>query len=179
MKHLKLLLVLFLAMSGIGARAQIQHPDSIASWQRQINKEVWFPYIKHYRQGNAEAFNALYTSNARRVTSGLVFKGNLYREHIQRTFTKAAAKGIQRKIELYFDQRITTSDYSHETGYYRITTSVGGEKKAYVGYFQMVLLKQSGRWKIDQDWDSHTLMGKTLDAAILESLMPGLKPLGE
>jgi hypothetical protein len=127
--------------------------DSI-KWVKEINEQVWKPFVASLTSGNNEDFKALHS---KRITRVLV-DNNLIQD-FQKYFPAGSKKSndstIKFLFELRFDKRIANGTKAWETGYFKGTVlQTGKETRTYYGRFLVVLEKENGVWKIIVDADT-------------------------
>jgi ketosteroid isomerase-like protein len=155
-----LLIVLFLLFEKIC-------PCQTNNFQKEINEQVWKPFIKAFDNDDNEAFSAIHSKDVIRV----IQDDNRiigYDEYFQKVPDSIKAKWgkWKKNIELRFVQRIASKDKAFEIGYYKTTSSnlVNGEKRSGYGKFHVLLRKENGVWKILMDADAND---KTDEAVFL------------
>ncbi len=128
------------------------------SLQKQINEQVWKPFIQSFNSGDDNAFRAVHSKDVIRVirdNSSIIG----YNEYFRTVPDSIKAKwGTWKKnIELRFTQRIAANGKAFETGYYKTsnTNTSTGEKRVGYGKFLVLLRKENGTWKILVDADSN------------------------
>ena len=150
MKKILLLSVSFLFF--LIAHAQ---SDSL-KWVKEINEQVWKPFVTHFISGNNEGFSNVHSKRITRVE----IDGNRlldYEKYFPATDANAkpGKKNVNRLFELRFDKRISNGNRAWETGYYKGTVmQEGKEPRSYYGRFFVVLEKENGTWKILVDADT-------------------------
>ena len=127
------------------------------SLQKQINEQVWKPFIKTFNNNDNEGFRKVHSRDLIRVMNddNRVLG---YEEYLAPVPDSIKAKwgNWNHHIELRFVQRIASNGKAFETGYYK-TTAVNadtGEKRVSYGKFHVLLRKESGEWKIVMDQDA-------------------------
>jgi hypothetical protein len=150
MKKILLLTTSFLFFSIAHAQS-----DSL-KWVKEINEQVWKPFVTHFVSGNKEGFRAVHSKRVTRVE----IDGNRLLDY-DKYFPAADANAKQGKMnvsrlfELRFDKRISNGSRAWETGYYKGTVmQEGKEPRSYYGRFFVVLEKEEGTWKILVDADT-------------------------
>jgi hypothetical protein len=129
--------------------------DSL-KWVKEINEQVWKPFIAHFISGNKEGFRAVHSKRITRVEidQGGVLDYEKYFPQINSN-GKQPSQGFRRLFELRFDKRISNGTKAWETGYYKGTVvQEGKEPRSYYGRFFVVLEKEDGTWKILVDADT-------------------------
>ncbi len=129
--------------------------DSL-KWVKEINEQVWKPFITHLVSGNKTAFSDVHS---KRITRVEIDRGVLL--DFEKYFPPADSTGSSRKkktdwvFELRFDKRISNGAKAWESGYYKGTVKEEGkESRSYYGRFFVVLEKENGTWKILVDADT-------------------------
>ncbi|MDN5204126.1 nuclear transport factor 2 family protein [Fulvivirgaceae bacterium BMA10] len=142
--------------------------------QKEIDKQVWKPFIEAFAEFDAEKFNALHTDDVLRATPWKLRVGREYKNGNLEGFAKNRDKGTKRAIEFWFEHRVASTDVAYEVGYYKITVNrEGEEERNYYARFHIVLKKIDSNWKIAQDWDT----GKINGVAVTEQDYLKGKPL--
>lgn len=145
----KILFSMCLALVGLSAASA--QPDSLTTAEA-INSQVWQPFMKHWGERNAEAFNDLHTTGVLRAGERTIREGEAYREEIRQGFGRPQAP--PRSISFSFYTRVFDDEVAYETGIYKIEVSMpSGEMRSFYGYFHVVLRMESNTWRIAQDWD--------------------------
>ena len=126
--------------------------------QKEINEQVWKPFIKAFNNSDNEAFSAVHSKDVIRVLQddNQVMGYEQYFQKIPDSL-RTRWKDWKKNIELRFLQRIASGDKAFEVGYY-MTTSTNtrtGEKRVGLGKFHVLLRKEKGVWKILMDADAH------------------------
>jgi len=126
--------------------------------QKEINEQVWKPFIKAFNNNDNEAFSAVHSKEVVRVSQddNQIIGYNEYFKKVPDS-VKAKWKDWKRNIELRFLQRIASGDKAFEVGYYKSssTNTVTGEKRTGYGKFHVLLRKENGTWKILMDADAN------------------------
>jgi ketosteroid isomerase-like protein len=141
---------LLLAVS-IGASAQA---DSLL---KQINEQVWKPFIQAFNTYDSERFMSVHSPEVTRVIrdGNQVFGFEEYKRQHSKGDREQKSSNFKRTLELRFTQRIAANDRAFETGYFQFigVRSNGEQVKAY-GRFHVLLRKENGTWKILMDSDA-------------------------
>jgi ketosteroid isomerase-like protein len=126
--------------------------------QKEINEQVWKPFIKGLSGGDAELFMSVHSKDL--VRSGRDSKKVLNWDDYY-TNTKASNEWgrenkVRLEIELHFTERISNANQAIDVGIYK-TTSFAADGKQHSGYgrFHVVHRKENGTWKILVDTDSN------------------------
>jgi ketosteroid isomerase-like protein len=135
------------------------------SLQKQINEQVWKPFITSFNNRDDEAFSAVHSKDVTRV---LQDNNQLmgYNEYFKKVpdSVKARWSVWTRNIELRFIQRLAANGRAFEVGYYKTisTNSSTGEKRTGYGKFHVLLRKENGVWKILMDADANEKTTETV-----------------
>lgn len=127
------------------------------SLQKQINDQVWKPFIKTFNNDDNEGFRKVHSPELISVMSddNQVLDYEDYLRPVDDS-TKVQRGKWNHHIELRFLQRIASNGKAFETGYYK-TSAVNagtGEKRVSYGKFHALLRKENGEWKILMDQDA-------------------------
>ena len=127
------------------------------SLQKQINEQVWKPFINAFNNDDNEAFKAVHSLDLIRVVQD-DNKVLSYDEYLKPVADSIKTKWGKWKhnIELRFIQRIASDGRAFEIGYYKTasTNVATGEKRVSFGKFHVLLRKENGAWKILMDQDA-------------------------
>ncbi|SEC42057.1 conserved hypothetical protein [Tenacibaculum sp. MAR_2009_124] len=157
MKRAYSLLIFFISITSIFSQAKIESTEIT----KEIDQQVWFPFIKAYNSRDWKAFNDLQTDDVLRVNTYGMRMGSEYKEKIKKNFQKPVSNVEQ--IEFSFAQRIHKKNTAYEIGYYKVTYKKKNPKfKTHFGMFHVVLKKEDGVWRIAQDWDGDSVNGKPI-----------------
>ena len=132
--------------------------SQIGNLQKEINEQVWKPFIKAFNNNDNEAFSAVHSKEVVRVSQD---DNQIigYTEYFKKVPDSVKSKwnDWKRNIELRFLQRIASADKAFEVGYYKSsnTNTVTGEKRTGYGKFHVLLRKENGIWKILMDADAN------------------------
>jgi ketosteroid isomerase-like protein len=149
MKHLAIACISLYLAGSLTAQ-----PDSL---QRQINEQVWKPFLESYNTYDAEKFMSVHHPEALRVVQegGRLLTFAEYAKNTAASMKRGLDGNRDRKLELRFTQRIATPENAFEVGFYKLTVNrPDGSSDAYYGKFHVVLKKTEGRWKIWLDADT-------------------------
>lgn len=125
--------------------------------QKQINDQVWKPFIQSYNNDSDEGFKAVHSKEVVRVSQDEnILMG--YDQYFRTVPDSIRARRANRKknIELRFIQRIAGNDNAFEVGYYKTINTNLTTGKSFVSYgkFHVLLRKEGGIWKILMDADA-------------------------
>lgn len=134
--------------------------------QKEINEQVWKPFIKGFEEGNTEMFMGVHSQDL--VRSGRESKKVLtWKDYYSETKggnERRATDKTKLNIELHFTERINNDTQAIDVGIYKTSwATADGKSGAGYGRFHVVLRKESGTWKILVDTDS--VEGRTIDEA--------------
>jgi hypothetical protein len=153
--HLKTVITVFLVLIYIlSADAQI---DSL---QKEIDEQVWKPFITSFNQMDTEKFMALHSRNMIRVGQDNNYITG-YEGYYQsnKSGNESSKKNYENnkgshKIELRFVQRIAADGRAFEVGYYKVTRTLASKTGSFYGKFHVLLQKENNQWKIIMDADA-------------------------
>ena len=147
-------LFLFIVLMSLIQVAVFSQPDSL---QRQINEQVWKPFIVSFNNGDDETFSSVHSKEIIRVMQDdkQIIGFDQYFKNIPDS-VKAKWTSWKKNIELRFIQRIAGFDKAFEVGYYKTTSTniKTGEIRTSIGKFHVLLRKENGKWKILMDADT-------------------------
>jgi ketosteroid isomerase-like protein len=126
--------------------------------QKEINEQVWKPFIRTFNNDDDEGFKAVHSKDVIRVNQdGKQISG--YDQYFKKVPDSIKAKWGKwsKHIELRFTQRISGKDKAFEVGYYKTTSKnvTTGETRTGYGKFHVLLRKENGVWKILMDADAN------------------------
>ncbi len=141
--------------------------------QKEIDEQVWKPFIKGFSEGNTELFMSVHSKDL--VRSGRDSKEVLNWDQ----YCKQTAEGNKRRkernqtmwIELRFTERINNDNQAIDVGIYATSWS-SPDARTGIGYgrFHVVHRKENGKWKILVDTDSSE--GETIGEAQFKAAKP-------
>jgi len=125
------------------------------SLQREINEQVWKPFIKSFNERDNKAFRAVHSKDLIRVSQDPKHIYNL-EEYLPEN-QPARQSNAKRTIELRFIQRIAANGKGFEVGYYKTSSTNLSTGKTNISYgkFHVLLRKEANVWKILMDADAH------------------------
>ena len=126
--------------------------------QKEINEQVWKPFIKSFSSGDDEGFKVLHSKDVIRVIrDSKQIMG--YEQYFKKVPDSIKTKwgNWKKHIELRFIQRIASNDKAFEVGYYKTTSTnvLTHENRTGYGKFHVLLRKENGVWKILMDADAN------------------------
>lgn len=122
--------------------------------QKDINAQVWIPFIDSFNQRNNEGFMAVHSKDLIRVPreSKIVLNFDQYKKENADGNSRSQSK---QTIELRFLERIANENQAFEVGIYKTTVAdSNGKSREFYGKFHVVHRKENGIWKILVDSDS-------------------------
>jgi len=130
---------------------------SAQDYQKEINEQVWKPFIEGFSNGNTDVFMSVHSKELLRSPreSKSIQTWDEYYAGTKSHNEQRSKSGRKSEIELRFTERIATSTQAIDVGIYK-TTSIApdGQRRSFYGRFHVVLRKESGIWKILVDTDS-------------------------
>ena len=155
----------------LGISIQLVSLAQSDSLQRQINQQVWKPFIQSFINYDTDGFMAVHSKQMSRVIqdSRIIYGYDRYAEQQRRGDENARKQNQKRDIELRFTERMASNGRAFEIGYYKSTT-IMADGKSYTGYgkFHVLLINENGRWKILMDADA----GSNVNEQIFQSAAP-------
>jgi len=137
--------------------AQVAVFSQTDSLQRQINEQVWKPFIESFNKSDDETFSSVHSKEIIRVMQDdkQIIGFDQYFKKIPDS-VKGKWASWKKNIELRFIQRIAGFDKAFEVGYYKTTSTntKTGEIRTGIGKFHVLLRKENGVWKILMDADT-------------------------
>ena len=132
--------------------------------QDDINRDVWFPFMKAYEKLDAAHFMSLHSRDLMRVELDEHNARN-YEEYAlfyRNFFSRFRKSGEAIRIRFAFTHRIVEGNRALEKGFYEFTLkSDKADLKTY-GAFTVILRKEQGQWKILVDSDTNKEMSEAL-----------------
>lgn len=125
--------------------------------QKEINEQVWRPFIKNFNENNTAGFMAVHSKDAVRSPRDQKAIWNWDEYNRQQALSDADDEKENRKriLELRFTERFANGNLAFNVGIYKTTYVFrDGKTKHYFGRFHVVLRNENGIWKILVDTDS-------------------------
>lgn len=125
--------------------------------QKEINEQVWKPFIAAFNDLDPDAFMALHSHDLVRALrdDGRVMGYDEYAKVTASGNHNVKINKFQKKLELRFSERWVNHDLAYEVGIYKSQTiKPSGNNIISYGKFQVVLRQEKGVWKIIMDSDS-------------------------
>ncbi len=146
--------------------------------QKEINEQVWIPFIKAYRESDGELLASLHTDDAVRVRQdgGSVDSGLSFLQSRIDSMARAKERGGA-EMQLRLKKRFHNEDSAYEIGYYAVRTTSNFFS---YGEFTVLLKKIDGRWRIAMDADKASTREEfmTGDQLLIHKLEGPFKPRG-
>ena len=136
--------------------------QSDSTLQKEIDEQIWYPFMASYNNWDAEAFNAIHDKDMLRGSPWGLKTGDQYFVRNVERFAKGKLSGEKRSISFTFECRVHEKDKAYEVGYYKVVSIKENKTSNYYGQFHVVLKKIDGKWKIFQDWDMSKLNGEKI-----------------
>src|SRR5688572_3568470 len=109
---------------------------SAQDYQKEINDQVWKPFIESFNHYNADNFLALHSKNLVRSSRDTkkILNWDQYYNDQKKGDERSKQNGYTRTLELRFTERIANETRAIEVGYYK-TTNINnkGESRAFFG----------------------------------------------
>ena len=133
--------------------------------QKEINDQVWKPFVKTFNDRDDKGFESLHSKDVIRVNQDDKQIAG-YEQYFKKVPDSVKEKWGKwsRQIELLFTQRIAGNDKAFEVGYYKTTSKNRdtGETRTGYGKFHVLLRKENGTWKILMDADANDGTNETV-----------------
>lgn len=132
--------------------------------QKEINDQVWRPFIISFNSFDTEGFMAVHSKDVIRSPrdAKVLQTWDEYFKHQHAGDQKQKLNGGSRSIELRFTERIANPKQAIDVGIYKTTSgNKEGKSVSFYGRFHVVLRKEGATWKILVDTDSSE--GNTID----------------
>lgn len=129
-----------------------------AEFLKEINRDIWLPFIEAYANGDAEKYLALHSQDFIRGMGNEEKLTNLkgYGEGVRQMFKSLKESGAKVKIDFRFLKRMANAQSGFEIGIYQFTAiNAKGESQNYYGKFTVVSRKENNVWKILVDYDAN------------------------
>ena len=127
------------------------------NFQKEINDQVWKPFISTFNNFDANGFLAVHSKDVVRSSrdSKTLLNWSEYLKQQQEGNKRSKDNGITRTLDLRFTERIANASQAIDVGIYKTTvTNKDGKIQSFYGRFHVVLRKENGVWKILVDTDS-------------------------
>lgn len=145
--------------------AWAQRSQTSEEVKKEIDQQVWKPFIKAYATQDGTLFNSLHDDNVLRASPGGILLGKEYKDRNKKSFARGKKMGVSMIFEFKFINRQAKGNVAYEVGlYYGKLKTKNGIRK-WFGEFHVVLKKINGRWLIMQDRDTNLISGKRIDEA--------------
>lgn len=126
-----------------------------------IFEDVWQPFMKSYRNQDLKKFKSIHAKNLTRVSisRNQIQSSADYFTEMEGFFKQLKESG--RKIDIRFSivSFATDGAKTYQTGYYCFS-SKGSDSEVFeprgYGFFNVLLIKEGGRWKISIDADKQS-----------------------
>jgi ketosteroid isomerase-like protein len=135
----------------------VSYSLSAQDTQKEINEQIWKPFIKNFNENNTKGFMAVHSKDvirSPRESKSVLNWDEYYRE--QSTGDEQDIKGKRKRtLELRFTERINGKDQAIDVGVYKTTYLFSDDsKRDFFGRFHVAMRKEQGVWKILVDTDS-------------------------
>lgn len=132
-------------------------PAESLPFLKELNRDIWIPFMEAYSAGDADKYLALHTADFIRAQGDVQNTDDLasYSERTRAGFQRGKERGGKTSIEFRFFERFSNGKTASERGIYKYTyTPPAGEPWTGYGQFHVFSRKENGRWKIAVDYDS-------------------------
>jgi ketosteroid isomerase-like protein len=125
--------------------------------QKEINEQVWKPFIKSYNDYRADDFLALHSKDVIRSArdSKKVWNWDQYLQSQSEGDKRELLAKSKRTLSLRFTERLDNTTQALDVGIFQVVYQLpDGRQESYYGRFHVALRKENERWKILVDTDS-------------------------
>lgn len=125
--------------------------------QKEINEQVWQPFIKSYNDYKADDFLALHSKDVIRSArdSKKVWNWDQYLQSQSEGDKRELLAKSKRTLSLRFTERLNNANQALDVGIFQVLYQLpDGRQESYYGRFHVALRKENGHWKILVDTDS-------------------------
>ena len=137
--------------------------DSLSqNFQSEINEQVWNVQLEAMKNNNVEGFISVMSDEVLQVSydGSIIRNKEEFQTLAEVTYKRVLEKQWVRDMEFRFLNRIANTSSAFEDGFFRYEIlNSKQEKQVFYGYFQVVLRKENGMWKVLLDYDSETFGG--------------------
>jgi ketosteroid isomerase-like protein len=127
------------------------------SAQKEINEQLWKPFIKSYNDYKADDFLALHSKDVIRSArdSKKVWNWDQYLQSQSDGDKRELLAKSKRTLSLRFTERLNNATQALDVGIFQVVYQLSdGRRESYYGRFHVALRKESDHWKILVDTDS-------------------------
>jgi hypothetical protein len=122
--------------------------------QKEINEQVWKPFIKGFSEGNTGLFMGVHSKELVRSARDGKEVSN-WDTYNKQTSDWHSTRKSKFTIELRFTERINNDNQAIDVGVYKTSSfAPDGKQRISYGRFHVVLRKEDTAWKILVDTDS-------------------------
>jgi ketosteroid isomerase-like protein len=125
--------------------------------QKEINEQVWKPFVKSFNEYKAEDFLSVHSKDViRSARDGkTVFNWEQYLQSHAAGDKRDVLAKTKRTLSLRFTERVSNESQAIDVGIYQVLYQLNdGTRQSYYGRFHVALRKENDRWKILVDTDS-------------------------
>lgn len=127
------------------------------NYQREINDQVWKPFIQAFNNHDANAFLKVHSKDL--IRSGrdqkTLLNWDAYLKQQSAGNKFEVENKVKRSIDLHFTERLSNQTQAIDVGIYKTTvTRSDGSTESFYGRFHVVHRKENGVWRILVDTDS-------------------------
>lgn len=125
--------------------------------QKEINEQVWQPFIKSYNGYKADDFLSIHSKDVIRSPrdSKKVWNWDQYLQSQSDGDKRELVAKNKRTLSLRFTERLNNTTQALDVGIFQVVYQLpDGRQESYYGRFHVALRKENDRWKILVDTDS-------------------------
>jgi ketosteroid isomerase-like protein len=138
---------------------------------KEINNQIWRVQLDAMNSNQVDKFMSVMSDDVIQVsyTRQTIRNKEQFLNQAGLTYKKMIERKINRSMEFRFLNRIANESNAFEDGFYKYELiNENLEKQIYYGYFQVVLRKEQGSWKVLMDYDSENYNGSPVIKELFE-----------
>lgn len=142
------------------------------NFQKEINDQVWRVQLEAMNSNQADKFMSVMSDDVIQVSYSrqtIRNKEQFFNQALS-TYKRIIDRKLSRSMEFRFLNRIANDTNAFEDGFYKYELiNEKLEKQVYYGYFQVVLRKEKGSWRVLVDYDSEKYNGAPATKELFEN----------
>lgn len=142
--------------SADAARPAKSPPVESLPFLKELNRDIWIPFMEAYAAGDADKYLGLHTADFIRAQGDGQNTNDLegYGTNIRAGFKRGKNQSGKTTIEFSFFERFSNGKTASERGIYKYTYAPPtGKPWTSYGQFHVFSRKENGQWKIAVDYD--------------------------
>jgi hypothetical protein len=148
------------------------YQGSTQNYQSEINNQVWRVQLEGMNTNQAGKFMSVMSEDVVQVSYSRqsIRNKEQFTNQAVSTYKRIVDRKLVRSMEFRFLNRIANETGAFEDGFYKYElVNEKQEKQVFYGYFQVVLRKENGVWKVLVDYDSETYQGAPVTRELFEN----------